>query len=131
MRFAAKSESVRESNACSTNSKRKHLHPQLDDDGPDPWVTGSHLLDNKLYDFENFEPMLKQIPAGHGSVEKELDDIFDHSEAAFAVQKPRHPNGGCHPVRTGSSSDRLPGRLTRSRVRESRERTRIYLQACI
>ncbi len=47
-------------------------------------VTGSHLLDNKLYDFRNFEPMIKAIPAGHGSVEKELDDIFDHSEAAFA-----------------------------------------------
>lgn len=43
-------------------------------------VTGSHLLDNKLYDFRNFEPMVKQIPAGHGSVEKELDEIFDHSE---------------------------------------------------
>jgi len=45
-------------------------------------VTGSHLLDANLYDFRNFEPMIKQIPAGHGSVEKELDDIFDHSEAA-------------------------------------------------
>jgi len=47
-------------------------------------VTGSHLLDNKLYDFRNFEPMIKAIPAGHGSVEKELDEVFDHSEAAFA-----------------------------------------------
>ena len=47
-------------------------------------VTGSHLLDNKLYDFRNFEPMIKAIPAGHGSVEKELDDVFDHSEPAFA-----------------------------------------------
>ncbi len=47
-------------------------------------VTGSHLLDNELYDFENFEPMVKKIPAGHGSVEKELDDVFDHSEPAFA-----------------------------------------------
>ncbi|MEO6051120.1 MAG: tRNA 2-thiocytidine(32) synthetase TtcA [Pyrinomonadaceae bacterium] len=46
-------------------------------------VTGSHLLDNELYDFENFEPMVKRIPAGHGSVEKELDDVFDHSEPAF------------------------------------------------
>lgn len=46
-------------------------------------VTGSHLLDNRLYDFKNFEPMIKAIPAGHGSVEKELDEIFDHSEAAF------------------------------------------------
>ena len=49
-------------------------------------VTGSHLLDNKLYDFENFEPMLKSIPAGHGSVQKELDDIFDHSEAAYGSE---------------------------------------------
>lgn len=47
-------------------------------------VTGSHLLDNKLYDFCKFEPMIKAIPAGHGSVEKELDDVFDHSEPAFA-----------------------------------------------
>ncbi len=46
-------------------------------------VTGSHLLDNELYDFRNFEPMVKSIPAGHGSVEKELDDVFDHSEPAF------------------------------------------------
>jgi tRNA 2-thiocytidine biosynthesis protein TtcA len=47
-------------------------------------VTGSHLLDNRLYDFRNFEPLVKQIPAGHGSVEKELDAVFDHSELAFA-----------------------------------------------
>ena len=46
-------------------------------------VTGSHLLDNKLYDFQRFEPMIKAIPAGHGSVEKELDDVFDHSEPSF------------------------------------------------
>jgi tRNA 2-thiocytidine biosynthesis protein TtcA len=46
-------------------------------------VTGSHLLDNKLYDFRAFEPMIKAIPAGHGSVEKELDDVFDHSEPSF------------------------------------------------
>lgn len=43
-------------------------------------VTGSHLLDTKLYDFKNFEPIIKQIPKGHGSVEKELDAVFDHSE---------------------------------------------------
>lgn len=47
-------------------------------------VTGSHLLDNRLYDFRNFEPLIKQIPAGHGSVEKELDAVFDHSDLAFA-----------------------------------------------
>lgn len=46
-------------------------------------VTGSHLLDNKLYDFNNFEPMIKAIPAGHGSVERELDEVFDHSEPGF------------------------------------------------
>ena len=46
-------------------------------------VTGSHLLDTDLYDFRNFEPVIKQIPAGHGSVEKELDEIFDHSEPSF------------------------------------------------
>ncbi|MEP6847571.1 MAG: tRNA 2-thiocytidine(32) synthetase TtcA [Acidobacteriota bacterium] len=46
-------------------------------------VTGSHLLDNELYDFRKFEPIVKRIPPGHGSVEKELDEIFDHSEAKF------------------------------------------------
>ncbi len=51
-------------------------------------VTGSHLLDNKLYDFKSFEPMIKEIPAGHGSVEKELDDVFDHSEADYRPQNP-------------------------------------------
>ncbi len=48
-------------------------------------VTGSHLLDNELYDFKNFAPLVKQIPAGHGSVERELDAVFDHSDAQFAV----------------------------------------------
>ena len=47
-------------------------------------VTGSHLLDNELYDFREFRPMIKAIPAGHGSVEKELDEVFDHSEPAYA-----------------------------------------------
>jgi hypothetical protein len=46
-------------------------------------VTCSHLLDPELYDFKNFEPIVKQIPPGHGSVEKELDAVFDHSEPAF------------------------------------------------
>ena len=46
-------------------------------------VTGSHLLDNELYDFRKFEPIVKKIPPGHGSVEKELDAIFDHSDAKF------------------------------------------------
>ena len=43
-------------------------------------VTGSHLLDRELYDFENFAPLFKQIAPGHGNVEKELDEVFDHSE---------------------------------------------------
>lgn len=47
-------------------------------------VTGSHLLDNELYDFKNFAPLVKQIPAGHGSVERELDAVFDHSEAQLS-----------------------------------------------
>ena len=51
-------------------------------------VTGSHLLDNELYDFRNFEPMIKAIPTGHGSVEKELDEVFDHSESEFRIQTP-------------------------------------------
>ncbi|MEZ5428276.1 MAG: tRNA 2-thiocytidine(32) synthetase TtcA [Pyrinomonadaceae bacterium] len=46
-------------------------------------VTGSHLLDRDLYDFKNFEPVVKQIPPGHGNVEKELDAVFDHSEESF------------------------------------------------
>jgi tRNA 2-thiocytidine biosynthesis protein TtcA len=54
-------------------------------------VTGSHLLDNKLYDFQNFEPMIKAIPAGHGSVMRELDEVFDHSEAAFAAPELQRP----------------------------------------
>ncbi|HEY0049383.1 MAG TPA: tRNA 2-thiocytidine(32) synthetase TtcA [Pyrinomonadaceae bacterium] len=54
-------------------------------------VTGSHLLDTALYDFKNFEPIIKQIPRGHGSVEKELDEIFDHSEANLAINKSSLP----------------------------------------
>lgn len=46
-------------------------------------VTGSHLLDTDLYDFKNFEPVIKAIPPGHGSVEKELDEVFDHSDAVY------------------------------------------------
>jgi tRNA 2-thiocytidine biosynthesis protein TtcA len=40
-------------------------------------VISSHLLDTKLYDFRNFEPLIKKIPPGHGSVQKELDEIFE------------------------------------------------------
>jgi len=49
-------------------------------------VTGSHLLDTDLYDFENFSPLIKSIPVGHGSVEKELDAVFDHSEGNLGGQ---------------------------------------------
>ncbi len=51
-------------------------------------VTGSHLLDTDLYDFRNFEPIIKSIPPGHGSVERELDELFDHSEANFSSPAP-------------------------------------------
>jgi hypothetical protein len=40
----------------------------------------AHLLDADLYDFKNFAPLLKQARPLHGSVEKELDAVFDHSE---------------------------------------------------
>lgn len=50
-------------------------------------VTGSHLLDPELYDFRNFEPLVKRIPPGHGSVEKELDAVFDHSEPQMSFSK--------------------------------------------
>ena len=43
-------------------------------------VTGSHLLDTQLYDFKNFAPLIKNLKPLHGSVEKELDEVFDHSE---------------------------------------------------
>jgi len=43
-------------------------------------VTGSHLLDAELYDFENFAPLVKELKPLHGSVERELDAVFDHSE---------------------------------------------------
>ena len=46
-------------------------------------VTGSHLLDTDLYDFKNFAPIIKQIPPGHGSIEKELDEVFNHSDEHF------------------------------------------------
>ena len=46
-------------------------------------VTGSHLLDNELYDFKNFAPLIKRIPPGHGSIEKELDEVFNHSDEQF------------------------------------------------
>lgn len=50
-------------------------------------VTGSHLLDTDLYDFKNFAPVIKRIPPGHGSVERELDAVFDHSEENLVNHK--------------------------------------------
>ena len=46
-------------------------------------VTSSHLLDTELYDFENFAPLIKKLKPLHGSVEKELDAVFDHSDEQF------------------------------------------------
>jgi tRNA 2-thiocytidine biosynthesis protein TtcA len=46
-------------------------------------VTGSHLLDTELYDFENFTPLIKRLKPLHGSVEQELDAVFDHSDEQF------------------------------------------------
>lgn len=44
-------------------------------------VTGSHLLDTELYDFNNFAPLLKKLAPLHGNVENELNEVFDHSES--------------------------------------------------
>ena len=43
-------------------------------------VTPSHLLDTDLYDFKNFQTILKEARTLHGSVEDELDQVFNHSE---------------------------------------------------
>ncbi len=53
-------------------------------------VTGSHLLDAELYDFKNFIPLIKELKPLHGSVEKELDEIFDHSEPQFQAKSLAH-----------------------------------------
>ncbi len=57
-------------------------------------VTGSHLLDTELYDFENFAPLIKQLKPLHGSIEKELDEIFDHSEPQFLSKSLIHSGNG-------------------------------------
>ncbi len=57
-------------------------------------VTGSHLLDTELYDFENFAPLIKQLKPLHGSIEKELDEIFDHSEPQFQSKSLIHSGNG-------------------------------------
>jgi tRNA 2-thiocytidine biosynthesis protein TtcA len=46
-------------------------------------VTSSHLLDTDLYDFGNFAPLIKKLKPLHGSIEKELDAVFDHSDEQF------------------------------------------------
>jgi tRNA 2-thiocytidine biosynthesis protein TtcA len=44
-------------------------------------ITPSHLLDTDLFDFKNFQALLKHSGSLHGgSVEDELDAVFDHSE---------------------------------------------------
>jgi tRNA 2-thiocytidine biosynthesis protein TtcA len=46
-------------------------------------VTPSHLLDTDLFDFRNFTARLKEAGTLHGSVEAELDAVFDHSNDKF------------------------------------------------
>jgi tRNA 2-thiocytidine biosynthesis protein TtcA len=43
-------------------------------------VTPSHLLDTDLYDYKNFQTLLKEAGTLHGSVADELDAVFNHSE---------------------------------------------------
>jgi tRNA 2-thiocytidine biosynthesis protein TtcA len=43
-------------------------------------VTPSHLLDTELFDFKNFKAILKEAKPLHGSVEDELDAVFNHSD---------------------------------------------------
>ena len=49
-------------------------------------VNPSHLLDTHLYDFKNFQSLLKQAGTLHGSVQDELDAVFNHSESQFNGQ---------------------------------------------
>ncbi|MEP6923916.1 MAG: tRNA 2-thiocytidine(32) synthetase TtcA [Pyrinomonadaceae bacterium] len=46
-------------------------------------VNPSHLLDADLFDFKNFQMLLKQLKPLHGSVENELDAVFNHSDEEF------------------------------------------------
>lgn len=43
-------------------------------------VNPSHLLDADLFDFKNFQMLLKEIKPLHGNVEDELDAVFNHSD---------------------------------------------------
>lgn len=46
-------------------------------------VNPSHLLDTDLFDFKNFKTLLKQAGTLHGSVQDELDAVFNHSDEHF------------------------------------------------
>ena len=46
-------------------------------------VNPAHLLDTDLYDYKNFHSLLKQAGTLHGSVQDELDQVFNHSEPQF------------------------------------------------
>lgn len=46
-------------------------------------VNPSHLLDADLFDFKNFKMLLKELKPLHGTVENELDAVFDHSDGEF------------------------------------------------
>jgi tRNA 2-thiocytidine biosynthesis protein TtcA len=46
-------------------------------------VATSHMLDADLYDFKTFQPKAKNTNKFIGDVEKELDAVFDHSDAEF------------------------------------------------
>ncbi|CAN5222393.1 tRNA 2-thiocytidine(32) synthetase TtcA [soil metagenome] len=48
-------------------------------------VATSHLLDTELYDFATFLPKAKNTNKFVGDVEKELDAVFDHSEAEVST----------------------------------------------
>ncbi|MDQ4120675.1 MAG: tRNA 2-thiocytidine(32) synthetase TtcA [Acidobacteriota bacterium] len=46
-------------------------------------VNPAHLLDTDLYDYKNFRSLLKEAGTLHGSVQDELDAVFNHSEPQF------------------------------------------------
>ena len=46
-------------------------------------VNPAHLLDTGLYDYKNFRSLLKEAGTLHGSVQDELDAVFNHSEPQF------------------------------------------------
>ena len=46
-------------------------------------VNPAYLLDTDLYDYKNFRSLLKEAGTLHGSVQDELDAVFNHSEPQF------------------------------------------------